>query len=328
MNFRRRDFLQYSIAGVASAPMATSVSGAASDFESVGEELFPQLGGIVQNLASAADNPRQPLLDSANEIGERYEPAAEVLTAKRVHQLEGVSVASQPVGEVFMKILTVCRDYFGFTIDRARYARYLFDLTSIGGILTSVAAIGEAAYKLYDANTVRGISRSNLNGELFLDYVSAVLGLAIELVLIWAPFSYKPAWRGTRFIANRTLLRLRRFSTSRIADAGIAIAMSLIHWVQRELIESGLSSLPDSISLIDNVRTLVTERADEIKFDCTINIDTGALPADVPLLQVDTEALREGMQTLLENGGVALEQLFALFGNELTELGFERNGSN
>lgn len=48
--------------------------------------------------------------------------------------------------------------------------------------------------------------------------------MEIELWSVGAP--YKMAWRGTRFIANRTFLRFAHYGCTRC----IAFAMSELHW--------------------------------------------------------------------------------------------------
>lgn len=61
------------------------------------------------------------------------------------------------------------------------------------------------------------------------DFLYASLAFGIEVALWSIGVPYKMAWRGTRFVSNRTLLRFAKYG----CRGCVAIAMSEIHWAIR-----------------------------------------------------------------------------------------------
>lgn len=92
-----------------------------------------------------------------------------------------------------------------------RYTRYLPLLGSFNNCRQAACAVDEDK-----PETI----------ERFL-YASLAFGIEVALWYYGAPF--KMAWRGTRFIANRTFLRLARHG----CRSCVAFAMSEIHWALR-----------------------------------------------------------------------------------------------
>lgn len=62
--------------------------------------------------------------------------------------------------------------------------------------------------------------------EIRENFYYSLLVLLVEVVLVKYPFDYWIAWRGTRFIHNQFLVRIR----SILGNRGIAVVMKLIHW--------------------------------------------------------------------------------------------------
>lgn len=73
------------------------------------------------------------------------------------------------------------------------------------------------------------INPPNPDPEHLQDFLIAVIAFGIEVALWTSGAPYKMAWNGTRWISNRTFLRLTRYG----CHGCIAFAMSELHWAIR-----------------------------------------------------------------------------------------------
>lgn len=74
-----------------------------------------------------------------------------------------------------------------------------------------------------------GVKVSNPDPTAVKEFIFAALAFGMEIAIWTIGAPYKMAWRGTRFIANRTFLRYARHGCS----GCIALAMSELHWAIR-----------------------------------------------------------------------------------------------
>lgn len=134
-----------------------------------------------------------------------------------------------------------------------RYTRYLPLLGSFNNCRTAACAVDEDK-----PETI----------ERFL-YASLAFGMEVALWYYGAPF--KMAWRGTRFIANRTFLRLARNG----CRACVALAMSEIHWAIRGTVYN-LDEMVTKEEFILQEFTRLQRYADETGYEVDIEMtETG-----------------------------------------------------
>lgn len=92
-----------------------------------------------------------------------------------------------------------------------KYTRYLPLLGSFNNCLEAACAVNED------------------RPETIEHFLIAVVAFGIEVCLWYVGAPFKMAWRGTRFVANRTFLRLAKHG----CRTCVALAMSEIHWAIR-----------------------------------------------------------------------------------------------
>lgn len=80
--------------------------------------------------------------------------------------------------------------------------------------------------------------KPNVEDEKYETFSYALLAFAIELGFFYSGTAYKMAWRGTRFVSNRTLLRVGQHLDNKL----IALVMSEIHWKIREKLYEKVNS--------------------------------------------------------------------------------------
>ncbi|WP_411967747.1 hypothetical protein [Haloferax sp. YSSS75] len=93
----------------------------------------------------------------------------------------------------------------------------------------------------------------------FEEFAYALAAFALEVGLWWFGAPYKMAWRGTRFVSNRTLLRASRYLDNRL----IALLMSEVHWKIREKVYDEVSA--DNLQSIGGEVEYVLTEFDELR---------------------------------------------------------------
>jgi hypothetical protein len=79
---------------------------------------------------------------------------------------------------------------------------------------------------------------SSVDEEKFENFVYSMAAFCLEIGLWAVGAPYKMAWRGTRFVSNRTLLRAINYLDNRL----VGLLMSEIHWKIREEIYESVSA--------------------------------------------------------------------------------------
>jgi hypothetical protein len=144
------------------------------------------------------------------------------------------------------------------------------------------------------------------NPETLESFMYAVLAFGIEVALFQIQAPYKMAWSATRFVHNRTLLRLLRHACG---NRCLAFAMSEFHWEVRSRIFTNVVTADNLELLVAEAESLETFAAEEVKSD-----DLLRSPYSVPF---DEEAFRSGVEvyeTIRETGSDAHE-----FANETVQ---------
>lgn len=127
-------------------------------------------------------------------------------------------------------------------------------LTTFGGLLGAVRAVGETALAL---STASEESQTPVSDQLHLDFTTACLAFLVELVFIYVPVNFSVAWRGTRWASNRVLYRLR---TLPAGNRLLALTMSTLHWILRGAPEELSSFVLDTETIFfirDQLNTMV-----------------------------------------------------------------------
>jgi hypothetical protein len=289
----RREFL--SAAGASATAPQLFNTGNQMDFDQdvVGSEILNRLTSWIGKLAALGlDGTRQVLVESANAIAPPY------LEARNLHldQLEAVDnpkTVFVNAYETVQSIVGTLNSRLGLDIPWMRIGAGFGRITSIGGILISLAAIGNAAVPLSRASMEQGLAPEKISMESYRDYVFAILGLGIELAFIAVPFSYRFAWRGTRYIATRTLFRVRKF-LPKYRDGITALTMIVLHWAQR----LGVELLLANLQLATDAAAAGVEELQRLGRDFTLGdaseFESGAL------WDIDQKNLRAEMVRLVE----------------------------
>lgn len=145
------------------------------------------------------------------------------------------------------------------------------------------------------------------------DFLTAALAFGIE-VSLWAfGTPYKMAWQGTRFIANRTFLRLTRYG----CHGCIALAMSELHWAIRASVYGDVVTEQNIEFVSNQLRELATFAK---KIDYEVQLDYS--PAELKEILGNRETQGGGGIFPQEKQGI-LERYIPDF--ELTELDFDLN---
>jgi hypothetical protein len=289
----RREFL--SAAGAYATAPHLFDTGAQIDFdqEVAGPEILDRLTSWIGKLAALGiDGTRQGLVESANAIAPVYQKAND-LHLDHLEAVDNPKTVFVNAYETVQSILETLNTRLNLDIPWVRIGAGFGRATSIGGILISLAAIGNAAVPLSRANTKQGLDPENIAMEAYRDYVFAVLGLGIELAFVAVPFSYRFAWRGTRYIATRTLFRVRKF-LPKYRDRITALTMIMLHWAQR----LGVELLLANLQLATDVAAAGVEELQRLGRDFTLGdvseFESGAL------WDVDQEGLRAEMAQLVK----------------------------
>lgn len=162
-----------------------------------------------------------------------------------------------------------------------------FNITTI--VSESMVEVGERELRTYTRFIPLVGSFNNLlnaacqvspnEPETLEDFLYASLAFGLEVAL-WAHGApYKMAWRGTRFISNRTFLRFARFGCHRC----IALVMSELHWALRNAIYAEVVSKDRMEFVLKELRRL-QRFAEERDYE------------------VDIEASKDGVERVIQEG--------------------------
>ncbi|WP_353634735.1 hypothetical protein ABSL23_03585 [Halobacterium sp. NMX12-1] len=125
---------------------------------------------------------------------------------------------------------------FASYLDEAWVAKFRSNISTITRylpILGSYNTFYHAAKKLDEAKT----QNEDVPPQRYDEFGFATIAFCIEVGLFYIGAPYRMAWRGTRFISNRTLLRAGRYVDNRL----IALIMSEIHYKIREQVYKSIN---------------------------------------------------------------------------------------
>lgn len=207
---QRREFLTLA----ATSPLATTQSVSAAtepDEEDLSKDYFSA-------LPASRTERRTAVKDCANQICE----TTHLISQNELDQLAQTGEGADEVLQTAQFTVKILNDYNITTavteadIETARWD--VSDYTRYVPLVQSYINLRETACAVHieKPETVR-------------DFLFATLAFGLEVALWTTGAPYKLAWRGTRYIANRTFLRFAHHSCS----GCIAFAMSELHWAIR-----------------------------------------------------------------------------------------------
>lgn len=232
---KRRGFL--TTVGSAVAYPALS-SRALAERGSVHDVEFEKLTtGIFAELPDGSKDLRDELASLANAIVRN----GELIEWRLINEgFSSVGVAEDLLRRTEFVIQILHNHHVGNYLDEAWIAstRSRFKIvTRFLPMVTSYNNLYRSARHL-DRIVEHAHSLSVVSDEVFEDFTYSIATFALELGLWTVGTPYKMAWVGTRFISNRTLLRMLHYLDNRL----VALLMSEIHWKIREAIYANISA--------------------------------------------------------------------------------------
>lgn len=280
------------------APVSTQAAATPEfDWDAIGEEALSRaVQWMVQIADRGIEGAQQALVEAANAIAPTYRETADI-------QLQSLGVSSDWTAvyvnsyRAITSITQTLDTQLGLEVPWPRFMGGLGKASSIGGILLALGAIGEAAVPLHLANTRQGLSPTNIETDKFVDFVFALLSLAIEIAFFAVPVSYRFAWRGTRYISTRTLFRVRKYLPNAYRDGLTALAMIILHWSQRLGVELVFANLQIGAETIAGGHQWLQ------RLNASVRIDDQFEPVAVPpasIWDADEAALQDAMLALAQ----------------------------
>lgn len=110
------------------------------------------------------------------------------------------------------------------------------------------------------------VKTPNPNPEAVKDFLFAAAAFGLEVTLWTVGAPYTMAWRGTRFVANRTFLRFARHG----CRGCIALAMSELHWAIRGSVYGEVVTESNVEFVWSQIQEL---KDDAVKWDYDVDLD-------------------------------------------------------
>jgi hypothetical protein len=258
---RRREFLG---AGVALPFTPLSLQPTTDDWlidpESLAED---QLREIVDAVPTEEAEREQLARQASADIADWYTTPIEALGVPRTYltdfqELGGTSFTW--VGRV-RKFYDVWEGAFGYTLPNLPVYRAYWGamhLTNVGNVLLAMRNLAEVSLEI--TTTVEEASAQAVTDAQYRRFYFAAALVAAESVLsFYVPVDYRLAWRGTRYVTNRILVRFR----SQLGLRLYAFVMSEIHFLIRGVRASQMNDPEKFNALFKFVASRSSTLADE-----------------------------------------------------------------
>lgn len=253
LQMHRRSFLKTAaVAPLAATPLSRTV--AAQD----GTEAFT--GGYYQSLPETRADRRAAVVGCATTL------CAKTSAISR-ETIEAVVTGSTSAKEVVRRVqlaVGILNEFNVTTaVTEATVKTYRWDLNEMTRFLPLLGAFNNLQHA---ACRVRKTNEESI--EQFL-YATLAFGLEVGLWTVGAP--YKMAWNGTRFVSNRTFLRLANHGCNRC----IALAMSELHYALRGTVYSGIEEdrIAFVVTELHELQAFAATLADEEDYHVAITLD-------------------------------------------------------
>lgn len=205
-------------------------------------------GGLYRH---ARVETRRPALDLAGALSEVHDSSLDLSLA------EGDRILIRAEQEIdtttlrrLRKLTEVLEDDLGINLGHGKFAR----MASTAATASSVVAVAIAGWNLVEAaDTLRDASKraeslQAMKEEQFGIFYRAIGLFVVECFLFTTPLNYKTAWKGTRYLNNHYLYRLR--STSKLL---YRLTLSEVHYAIRGFTKEALRSADQFASYLAQV---------------------------------------------------------------------------
>ncbi|MYL17199.1 hypothetical protein GLW36_11145 [Halorubrum terrestre] len=159
------------------------------------------------------------------------------------------------------KTVEVVEDSLDVGLGHSKLAR----LAMTGAQLSSGIALVIATHNLLISANNLDLAHASVESiqdiaaERFHDFYRAIGLVVAEAVLFTTPFNYQIAWRGTRYLNNRFLYKLRHSGFSGPIDTAMKglhrVVMSEIHYVLRGIAPTGLRAPEEFVTYLTSMAT-------------------------------------------------------------------------
>lgn len=195
-------------------------------------------GGLYQH---ARVESRKPAIDLAGALSEVYDSNLKLNVAEGERLLAG---AEQEIDTATLrrlrKVTEVLEDDLGINLGHGKFAR----IASTAATASSVVAVTVAGWNLVEsADSLQKASKKAASLEAvkedrFDAFYKAIGLFIVECFLFTTPLNYKTAWKGTRYLNNHYLYRLR--STSKVL---YRLTLSEVHYAIRGFTKEALRNV-------------------------------------------------------------------------------------
>lgn len=159
------------------------------------------------------------------------------------------------------KFYDVWEGAFGYTLPNLPVYRAYWGamhLTNVGNVLLAMRNLAEVSLEI--TKTVEEESAQAVTDDQYLRFYIATTLVAAESVLsFYFPVDYRLAWRGTRYVTNRILVRFR----SQLGLRLYAFVMSEIHFLIRGVRASQMNDPEKFRTVLEFVADKSTTLAEE-----------------------------------------------------------------
>lgn len=159
------------------------------------------------------------------------------------------------------KITEVVEDSFSINVGHSKFARAAATATNLSSIAAFVLAgqnLFISATKLDRAHETAD-SINNIKTKFFFDFYASACVFIGEGFLLTTPFNFKFAWKGVRYLNNRYLYRLRKYSS-----ALYRLILSEIHYAIRGIIPAALRDTDAFVTYLSSMTVQTIKMLDQV----------------------------------------------------------------
>lgn len=200
------------------------------DFEALVKDLF-------ESLPDRSEDLRDELVSLANAIvSNTHKINWELIHAA----LSSVGEAKELVRRTQFGVQILQNHDVGNYLDEAWVGMFKNRLEVVTRFLPLVSSFNNlyASASTLDVAAKKATRLAKVHEGKYEEFAYSIATFALEVGLWWFGAPYKMAWRGTRFVSNRTLLRAVNYLDNRL----VALLMSEIHWKIRQKIYTEISA--------------------------------------------------------------------------------------
>jgi hypothetical protein len=214
---KRRQFL-YSSSGALLTPLMASAA--------QGDTGAVDFGRLVTSTYGQFPDYRSDIEPKLMELAETIHVESEPVGWDDINELRAViSDSSTATRRLEFVIQILHNNHMARYVDDAWIAAVRNNSAMVTRYLPLIGSFNnlhESAEQLDEA----GSRTQDVGPEPYDQFAYAILAFCLEVGLFYIGTPYRMAWRGTRFVSNRTVLRAGRYVDNRL----IALIMSEIHW--------------------------------------------------------------------------------------------------